>query len=1175
MKVRKQTIISILLALLMVATLIEPRIVTQEVVNADSKNVFFNGGDYTVEFILDSVTNSNYSARIEICNTGDAVIDNWKLELAFEEEIDNMYNATFEKFEDGIYVIKHEEYNQDIPIGEKVTFGFSGEKEGDFVFPSSICIPMASKQTRKTVSSKYYELSFELDSKWNEGYIVTANLTNNSQETIEDWIIEFEYSDYIESIWGAELISQEGNKVIIKNPAYAQNIKAGETTEFQFQVNSKNEYKQPENAIVSSFQCNGSLGDEEQPNITGNLIDNIFIEDRTVIAGNELSDRVTVSLNDITEGKAYAVKVFENVNNEWEMLSELFDSGNLSKHGDEIKNDSVYSNFLEIYSESAKEVELKFIVYEDGIEVSEQIENISIINDVSDEEFKLAEETMEQVQECISQYVSELVEEDTVDVDEVIKRIQNLDTGENRIQTIEKAGHFMLKINLYNGLNFHLQITDNRNMDTMLRGAGDNAGETEVKKTTSQKKEYDYVLSKDILYWCPFDTDWGESDETESVKGIVEESLGDKNLTVIQDQNATVESLKKLDSYGLIIFSTHGINGEWLVTGEKADKLSTHKDEILVGRISTFVNVDVKDGKTQKYFMVHSSWFDKQDAELPNSIIINNSCESTKTNKLWKVFKKAGASAYIGYTGSVTNEYVIVETEIYLEKLLYDRLSVEESYEGSFDSYYDDGEILSIMGAGNVKMPYGFVNPDFERKLAGWKKDGDGRSISRLGSVTPTSGERMAIISTGLGYTLEKGSIVQSGYIPKGTTSMTFDWNFLSEEFLEYIGSVYDDPFEVCLTIKGENNKKDVVLDLGVNKIASLFEATSTQKGNLISVSPEIAFDHGDVWMTGWQTQVIDMTKYAGQYVKLEFSVRDASDTIYTTAVLIDNIQFDTEFETCGLQQDVQIDFDLNAIRGAYQNTYGRSYILYRPSDEQEAGFETQAPKMREYVKAKYGYKNINQVIMKAIYNDNDFADAWNNIEDPVDEVIIVCHGRYYALILSEANYKYFTCTSDGSVGMVRYAKRIADLERKVIGTLSINSCNSGLLNAVNIKHEKEAVDDNGKVKWKYTVLKNVAQTFLETQNVNTVEAWDGSVSFKRSGLPRGSYTQDQFYSDVKELEDDRVFEFNRLTGDPTLYPVGQVTYYRSRKDKKLYVKYKMDPAYGDSVFEIGSDPLK
>ena len=47
----------------------------------------------------------------------------------------------------------------------------------------------------------------------------------------------------------------------------------------------------------------------------------------------------------------------------------------------------------------------------------------------------------------------------------------------------------------------------------------------------------------------------------------------------------------------------------------------------------------------------------------------------------------------------------------------------------------------------------------------------------------------MGIISTGLGFTTTTGKIFQSFRVENNQSTLTVKWNFLSEEFLEYINS--------------------------------------------------------------------------------------------------------------------------------------------------------------------------------------------------------------------------------------------------------------------------------------------------------------------------------------------------------------------------------------------------
>jgi hypothetical protein len=139
----------------------------------------------------------------------------------------------------------------------------------------------------------------------------------------------------------------------------------------------------------------------------------------------------------------------------------------------------------------------------------------------------------------------------------------------------------------------------------------------------------------------------------------------------------------------------------------------------------------------------------------------------------------------------------------------------------------------------------------------------------------------MALVSTGLGLTRASGSFAQPvclPALPPGTTQMTlsYDWNFFSEEFLEYCGSQFQDSFEVSF---GTNS-------LQSSKIDDLCSV----------VMPDpIDFDRGDVHTTGWVTQTVDVTAFAGTSDTLRFAAADVGDSIYDSAILVDRVRLTAE----------------------------------------------------------------------------------------------------------------------------------------------------------------------------------------------------------------------------------------------------------------------------------------
>lgn len=157
----------------------------------------------------------------------------------------------------------------------------------------------------------------------------------------------------------------------------------------------------------------------------------------------------------------------------------------------------------------------------------------------------------------------------------------------------------------------------------------------------------------------------------------------------------------------------------------------------------------------------------------------------------------------------------------------------------------------------------------------------------------------MALLSTGLGFTTTSGSIEQKFFVDANQSKLKFQWNFLSEEFLEYIGSNFQDAFKVTI-VRNDTGASQDHLNLSINAIASKFGASkcfspsepcASEGGSLKKGSPQIVFDKSDVWYTGWQSEEIDLTPYREKEITLRFLATDVGDSSFNTVVLLDEVK--------------------------------------------------------------------------------------------------------------------------------------------------------------------------------------------------------------------------------------------------------------------------------------------
>lgn len=189
----------------------------------------FEGDGFRVTFQLQDYWNGGYNANVKIDNTGDKAIENWTLGFDYQGGIGNVWNAVLDTAEQGRYVVKNAGWNQDIAAGQSVEFGISGQ--GDFVrFPSDY--QMLGQIT--DVNKEDYSIDYEVVCDWGTGFNANITITNNTEENLVDWFLEFDYSRSINEIWNANIDSYEDNHYVIHNAGFNSIINAGNSITFGF-----------------------------------------------------------------------------------------------------------------------------------------------------------------------------------------------------------------------------------------------------------------------------------------------------------------------------------------------------------------------------------------------------------------------------------------------------------------------------------------------------------------------------------------------------------------------------------------------------------------------------------------------------------------------------------------------------------------------------------------------------------------------------------------------------------------------------------------------------------------------------------------------------------------------------------------------------------------------------
>jgi hypothetical protein len=391
------------------------------------------------------------------------------------------------------------------------------------------------------------------------------------------------------------------------------------------------------------------------------------------------------------------------------------------------------------------------------------------------------------------------------------------------------------------------------------------------------------VSSNNVIIFDAYNSQFAPDDEGPFLRDLFENAECPQfEVNYFVDGQCTVDVVSTFDQYGTIILVTHGGRQEgevFFMTRQIAtpEAMSQYEVDLLLD------NLTVSTMGGLQYFSVMPGFIENLDL-FPESIVYNGSCESQANDTMANAFLDNGAMVYLGFTKIVNSPFArTVAQDFFTEMVTNGDESGEAFIPGQVDP--EDPYAVFLMSSNDAAVFAGeLVNASFEEgDLTGWTRAGDGRVVTALGSTQPTDGSFMGIISTGLGFTVDSGSITASICNVSESSStliLSFDWNFFSEEFLEFCGSIYQDFFDVVVVIDGVETN---LMHQWVDNLCG-------------SVTPsDVSFDRGGVYDTGWQSASLSVPNVeAGQSLLISFRAGDVGDSIFDTAILIDNVRLES-----------------------------------------------------------------------------------------------------------------------------------------------------------------------------------------------------------------------------------------------------------------------------------------
>ena len=376
------------------------------------------------------------------------------------------------------------------------------------------------------------------------------------------------------------------------------------------------------------------------------------------------------------------------------------------------------------------------------------------------------------------------------------------------------------------------------------------------------------------------------------------ETLEAAGFDVTRIYSFTVADFKNLQNYdSLILVNSHGQTSNGTKTGIPA--ICT--EEQATAATEEAYSYDLANNNiarvNMKYWIYPGLFEDTyKNDKLSGPIVHLGICRGYANDALVKAIYAAGASAVSGYDATVTTTYDEPMVSLLVERLLLgDSANEAWNYARSnsgvspnYDTDWQDYATLLCYDGDGDTLYHELLNGKFDStiNLDGndvtlWKTYGDARTIYKLSGLSPDSSPKMAIISSGFGSMGNETTscIYQTVLVPEGASNISFKYDVVSEEPMEYVGSIYNDIFSAdILTTDGE-----LLQNL-------TYESVNTSTWYSID---GIDFPGGDstTYHTRWITvSNACMEEYNGQLVVIRFTVKDAGDSIYDTATLIDSV---------------------------------------------------------------------------------------------------------------------------------------------------------------------------------------------------------------------------------------------------------------------------------------------
>lgn len=828
---------------------------------------------YEISYDVTNSWGNTEVVSVTLSNTGDSVIENWMLYFDPNGQVHDTVNVQEMQTSIGTTYFKNSGYNSNINPNSSVSFSYMVDDCEAIPDSFTLCQTRAEKESG-------YQVSVQVNQTWDDSFNGEIIIQNNTDKPIEAWELTVDTNFTITEItnsWAATVTELEPYSYMLKG-TYTGTIYANSSVSLGF-IGVKSG-----DPVITDYSLTEVVVDED---IIASADNHLTSSVKEILVGKN-SNEVYFYLNSLETNAN--ITLYENDI----PVAVFYDDGNYAAHGDDIQGDGVYSVKYNVDTNTDVDSTNVYYAKSDNDSVSNEI-SVDLIIPFTEQELSDIAYVDNAIASVIndSSYQSAAIDERK---EVMIELLDELDL-ENKI--VEDS----IKIDEQNSI-LSFKYTRDVVGDIMLDEFDDETNSINS-DTSTMLNVNNVAFSNTVQPLSQINVAILNSfEDTPYRTNYYEELVSDwtgLGLNIHYDDVVSVNDLKTalLDKQ-VISLSGHG-GVEVFCLNEEDEPATSQKDieyqtDIITKRISRVYYVD---GGTT--YWIHPSFFSYyyETGSLDGSFIFSESCsfmgEDGEINESFTdAFLKTSAETIVAYHNSVEAGYSRDVMRSYFEALMTGATSAEALdmavLEHGEHCYF--GAYPILRGNPNaILIGEDIKNGDFEGYTQksvstplGWKYTGDVRVLQKLGSISPY-GSRMAFLSTGIGSKEEsyisgtQGSSMSQIVKVGGYSTLSFNYDVISEEPDEWVGSIYNDKFEIQ------------ILDANDNILSSeIIEAVNTSTWYPVN---DINFDGGDdtAYHTGWATKTIDISNFQNQIIQVRFLVYDVGDSIYDTATILDNIR--------------------------------------------------------------------------------------------------------------------------------------------------------------------------------------------------------------------------------------------------------------------------------------------